>query len=44
MGACEFHDLLEKSQRKENLLHKSIDYTDCICGNNYIIKQAKNSA
>jgi hypothetical protein len=44
MGACEFHDLLAKSQRRENLLQKSIDYADCISGNNYIIKQAKNSA
>jgi len=43
MGGCEFHDLLAKSQRRENLLQKSIDYADRISGNNYIIKQAKNS-
>jgi hypothetical protein len=41
MGGCEFHDLLAKSQRRENVLQKSIDYADCVNGNIYIIKQEK---
>jgi len=44
IGACEFHDLLGKSQRIRNLLQKSIHYGDCISGNKYFMKQAKNSA